>query len=74
MCRLTSAQRNAQQLPSKIEALQSESNEAETKFDHQQVHVCMCVCLLACVHLFTYLCVCICMSVQVSLRVPMQVL
>ena len=43
LCRVTSAQRGGQQLPSKIEALQSEWNQAETKFDHQQVCVCVCV-------------------------------
>ena len=70
MCRLTSAQKSAQQLPSKIEALQSESNEAETKFDHQQVHVCVCacvyVCVLACMCAFVYLLTCVHMYVSSS--------
>ena len=55
MCRLTSAQRSAQQLPSKIDALQTEWNEAETKFDHQQVLcVFVCICLFMHVSVHTY--------------------
>ena len=35
--RYTSAQRSAQTLPSKLDTLQSDLDEAANKFDHQQV-------------------------------------